>query len=116
MRRVIPLPLCQTCGGPCQRRWRLKGVPTKFCCPGCIPRQLRVEAGRKGRKAFIVRRRLVLYRQELRRLHALERITSSELVATFAAIYERAWDNGYSTCETKWLRRDHRVVRRKTAA
>jgi len=70
-----------------------------------VPRQLRVEAGRKGRKKFIVQSRLALFRDHLKRLQALNRITAQELTATFAAIHERAWDNGYSTCETKWLRR-----------
>jgi hypothetical protein len=105
MTALIPMPLCQTCAKPVKTRWRTKGKPTKFCSAACIPRQLRVEAGQKGRKKFIVQRRLALFRRELQRLQALERITAQELTATFAAIAERCWDNGYSTCETKWLRR-----------
>jgi hypothetical protein len=59
---------------------------------------------------FIVQRRLALFREELRRLHALDKITAQELTATFAAIYERGWDNGYSTCEMKWRLRSGKAA------
>lgn len=108
-----PLPLCACgCGRRLKRRWRLNGVPAKYFTSTCIPHEARVASGRKGRLKYVVERRLALFRTELRRLHALDKITGQELTATFAAIYARAWDNGYSACETKWLRRP----RRKKAA
>lgn len=105
MKALIPLPHCETCGKPCKRRWRIKGIPTKYCSNPCVPRQLRAAGGSKGRKAFIVRTRLTRYRSELQRLQALEKITAQELVATFAIVEGRGWDNGYATCEDKWLNR-----------
>lgn len=99
-------PRCETCGERCKHKWRTRGQRPRFCSVACVPRQFRVEAGRKGRQAYIIRRRLALFREELKRLQALERITGEELSASFMAIYSRGWDNGYSTCQTKWLRRE----------
>jgi hypothetical protein len=105
-------PICETCGSPCKARQRKPGQPARFCSVGCIPRACRSAWGRQGRQQYIVTRRLRLFRSELQRLQALDRITAQELAATFALIADRCWDNGYSACETKWIRR----MRQKEAA
>jgi hypothetical protein len=115
MRALIPLPHCQTCGQPCKARWCRKGQPRRFCSRACIPRQLRVEAGQRGRVNYVIRARLRRYRSELKRLQALERITAQELVATFAALEAKAWDYGYAACENKWQHR-HGMRKRSAAA
>jgi len=66
---------------------------------------LRVEGGSRGRKTFIVQTRLKRFREHLKRLQALDRITAAELIATFAAIEQKAYDNGYACCEDKWQNR-----------
>jgi hypothetical protein len=79
---------------------------------GCIPRACRSAWGRKGRQQYIVRQRLARYRTELKRLQALPKITGAELAASFALIDAQSYNNGYSCCETKWIRR----MRQKEAA
>lgn len=112
MKALIPLPTCETCGSPVKKRWRKKGHPTRFCSNACVPRQLRVEGGRRGRVDWIRNHRLRRYLDHLKRLQKTGRITGEELVAVFAEIESHAWDNGYSACEDKWLRLTGRKGRR----
>lgn len=103
MKALIPLPCCETCGKPCKDRWRVKGVPTRFCSNACVPRALRAKGGRAGRLRASLRRRLTRHRAHLRRLQELPRITGEDLLATFAAISREEYHRGYSACEGKWL-------------
>jgi hypothetical protein len=116
MKALIPIPICETCGRPCKRRWRKKGVPARFCAEACVPRQLRVENGRRGRVEFVIAHRLGRYRGHLTRLRSLERITAQELIAVFAELEAKSWDNGYAACEDKWLNRTGQKRRRSDLA
>jgi hypothetical protein len=105
MKALIPLPNCETCGKPVKKRWRLKGVPTRFCSNACVPRQIRADGGRRGRVRWMIDHRIGRFRAQLKRIQALPRVTGEELVAVFAEIDRKAWLNGYSACEDKWQRR-----------
>lgn len=99
---------CATCGQPLPRRWTYrkgKKVALQFCSQRCVPRQVRVAGGQKGRIEAMLRGRPALCQGELTRLQALERITGAELMASFFTVHSRSYDHGYSAAETKWLRR-----------
>jgi len=103
MKALIPLPNCETCGNPVKDRWRVKGVPTRFCSNQCVPRALRSAGGRRGRLQAAVRRRLARHRGHLKRLQELGRVSGEDLLATFAAISREEYHRGYSASEAKWL-------------
>jgi len=71
----------------------------------CVPDSLRAANGRKAREIGTLRARLKVYRAELKRLQALDRITGEDLLASFAAVGNHFYGGGYSACESKWLRR-----------
>lgn len=100
-------PTCPTCGDPLPRLWRCKSKRQRlqFCSLACVPRQVRVAGGKKGRQHAMVMGHLRLFRMELKRLQALERITGEELAASFMTVRTQSYDNGYSACESKWRRR-----------
>lgn len=102
MKALIPLPSCETCGKPCKDRWRVKGVPTRFCSNPCVPRELRAAGGRRGRLKAAARRRVQRFQGHLKRLQGLERVTGEDLMATFAAIAREEYKRGYWSCEAKW--------------
>jgi hypothetical protein len=99
---------CRTCGGPLPALWvyrKGRRVKRQYCSMPCVPSSVRAAGGRTGRVQATHAARLRRFRDKLKQLQALERITGEELMATFAAIDSLAYHQGYSKCETKWLRR-----------
>jgi hypothetical protein len=104
--------LCATCHGPLPRRYTYrkgKRVALQFCSQRCVPRQVRIAGGQKGRKDAMLRARLALCQAVLTRRQARARRTGTELMASFFAVHARSYDNGYQAAEGKWLRRTKRI-------
>ena len=65
-RRRVPVsqyPLCATC-----HTNRVKGRNNRFCSPQCVPRAIRADNCRRGRKTYAYRRRAVMLKRFLDRV------------------------------------------------
>ena len=81
-------PFCQTC-----RVNRVKHWYNRFCCYDCVPRSVRQEGCRKGRRNFAYRRRAQMFRADLARID--RNVTREELIDLFWLIYKRAYNAGF---------------------
>lgn len=106
MTRLNPLCGCG-CGGRVRRRFHTWLF-------GHVPRVLRSLGGQKGRAAYAFKRRRLFFEEEFRRMSAEGRtLTKESILDAFAAVYTRAYGNGYRASDAKWA---ERKWRKKTAA
>jgi len=85
---------------------RVKRRTNRYCSPACIPRELRVENCRLGRRTYAYRRRAVAFRLELDRLTVRRRLTREDLLEAFQAVYRRAYNSGWQCGERAGRLRD----------
>ena len=91
-------PLC-ACG--CAQR--VKGWDNRWATPQCVPKSVRSESGRRGRKTFAYRRRALLFKAELDRLTARGRtVTRESLAEAFFSVYRRGYMNGFCAKRGGW--------------
>lgn len=104
--RPRPLAFC-LCG--CARR--VKSHARRYYSQACVPATIRTEGAKKGRKNFAMRRRAVLFRDQLRRLD--RKVTREDLLSIFMDIYRLAYARGHRAAA--WTYR-YGPERRKAAA
>lgn len=88
IRRGTPKPICLTC-----KVNRVRAHHNKYCSPACVPRSVRVENCRRGRKTFAYRRRAMAFRADLERLGRTP--TREDLVALLHTVYRRGYNAGF---------------------
>lgn len=94
----MTLPLC-LCG--CGERVRRS--ENRYASHACVPKSLRLAGIMKGRRNFAYRRRALFFRAEHQRLTAAGgRLTTEDLLETFARVYERGYANGHQTASKRW--------------
>ncbi len=95
----MTLALCRTCGVN-----RVKDPKHTFCSPGCVPRSVRQDNCRRGRKTFAYRRRALSFREDLDRLGRTP--TREDMLAIFQRVYRRAYNSGFQAGRTARLMGD----------
>lgn len=89
------LPLCA-----CGCRQRVKSRDCRFASPQCVPRSLRADNCRRGRRTFAYRRRALAFRDDLARLTAGgRRITREDLLVAFHRVYRRGYNSGFRVAQ-----------------
>jgi hypothetical protein len=84
------LPKCRRDG--CPNRVKLRRCT--WCSQACVPREVRAENCRKSRATYAYRIRRQQFAEELARLTD-RRVTREDLLATFQAVYQRAYNSGF---------------------
>ena len=82
-------PKCKTCGHT------VKGRDNRFCSPACVPKSIRQDNYRRGRKTFAYRRRALCFRSDLERLG--RSFSREELLTVFWTVYKRGYVTGFKT-------------------
>jgi hypothetical protein len=72
---------------------RVRGAKNKYASFGCIPKAVRIAAGRKGRKNYAYRRRAEAFRADLERMP--QSFTREDLLELLQRVYVRAYNSGF---------------------
>jgi hypothetical protein len=74
---------------------RVKTYRNRWATPQCVPREIRAEACRKGRRTWAYRRRALTFRAAYERHFNGQRVVTREAILTFGAeLYEKGYAAG----------------------
>jgi hypothetical protein len=101
-------PLCKGCG-----LIRVKSHQNRYCSLACVPRSVRAEGGRRGRRVYAYRRRAMAYRDDLERLGRTP--TREDIIDMLHTVYKRAYNTGYQVAMRASLTNDRHALTRAKA-
>ena len=84
----------------------------KYFSQACVPRTVRSEAAKKGRRSFAYRRRAILFRAAVQRMRTRDsrKVSHEDLLAVLMDVYRVAYGNGYHAAEFKHRRKSQEVA------
>lgn len=89
---------------------RVKHHYNKYASVACVPRSIRADACKKGRRTFAYRRRAVLFQASVDRLTSREgrRVSKEDLLTVLMDVYRVGYTNGYHASD--WKQRNRKVA------
>ncbi len=75
---------------------RIKRSDHEYCSHQCVPRSIRSEGARKGRKAFAYRRRAMLFRRVFERMaDGRQELSKEAILDAFMEVYREGYNRGH---------------------